>query len=104
MTVKTWPTLYKFNKNGSVQEWTISTEVFDYWPKNYEACYTTRFGRQDGKIQTTVVEVAEGKNIGKKNEIRKLKRIFFIKNVKKFLKSVPFVLLIYNFKKDLLCR
>jgi ATP-dependent DNA ligase len=57
--VKTFPTLYKKNSNGSIQQWTISVEG---------STITKVYGQKDGKLQTTTDFISEGKNIGKKNE------------------------------------
>lgn len=51
-------TLYKSNKNGSIQQWSVST---------LEDTYTVSFGQVDGAIQTTVTTCTP-KNIGKSNE------------------------------------
>ncbi len=50
--------LFKTNKNGSIQQWSIST---------FENTYTVTFGKVDGAMQT-VTTTCEAKNIGKSNE------------------------------------
>lgn len=57
--LKTFPTLYSQNSNGTIQEWKI--QVVD------NAILTT-YGRQNGKMQTTSDVIKEGKNLGKANE------------------------------------
>lgn len=51
-------TLYKQNSNGSIQQWNISVK------KNV---ITTIYGQVDGKLQTTIDIVKEGKNLGRTN-------------------------------------
>lgn len=51
-------TLYKQNSNGSIQQWTIST-------KSNEV--TTIYGQKNGKLQTAIDLVKEGKNLGRSN-------------------------------------
>ena len=58
-TTMTLPTLYKQTSTGKVQQWTISVE------KNH---VTTVYGLTDGKHQTTVDIIKEGKNLGRSNE------------------------------------
>lgn len=58
-TIKTWPTLYKKNNKGSLQQWRIWTE---------ENVIHTEFGRVGGKLQTTADVIHNGKNTGKVNE------------------------------------
>jgi ATP-dependent DNA ligase len=53
-----FPTLYKKNKNGSFQQWSLRTE---------DAEIITEHGKVDGKMQTSS-KTAKGKSIGKKNE------------------------------------
>ena len=57
--MKTFPTLYKKNSNGSIQQWTISVDG---------STITKVYGQKDGKLQTATDLISEGKNIGKKNE------------------------------------
>ena len=56
---KTYPTLYKQTSKGKIQQWTISVS---------KATVTTIYGLVDGKLQTTIDIVKEGKNIGRSNE------------------------------------
>jgi DNA ligase-1 len=63
MAIKTWPTLYKKNSNGSTQEWTISIDV-----DQNGVFIQKRFGQVGGKIQESTPDYIEGKNIGKANE------------------------------------
>lgn len=53
------PTLYKLTQTGAIQLWEIRTE---------DNLIITEFGQLDGKIQTTVDTIKEGKNVGKVNE------------------------------------
>lgn len=55
---KTYPTLYKQNSSGKIQQWEISVSG---------ATVTTVYGLADGKLQTTVDIVKEGKNLGRAN-------------------------------------
>ena len=48
-------TLYKSNKNGSIQQWSVST---------FEDTYTVQFGQVDGAMQTAVT-TCTGKHLGK---------------------------------------
>jgi DNA ligase-1 len=54
----TWPTLYKQNTKGGVQQWHIAVS---------NSTIITTYGQKDGKQQETRDEITEGKNIGKKN-------------------------------------
>ena len=51
-------TLFKSNKNGSIQQWSVST---------FEDTYTVQFGQVDGAMQTAVT-TCTGKHLGKSNE------------------------------------
>lgn len=51
-------TLFKSNKNGSIQQWSVST---------FEDTYTVQFGQVDGALQTAVT-TCTGKHLGKSNE------------------------------------
>lgn len=56
----TFPTLYKRNSNGSIQEWTVRVS---------KSTITTVFGQKDSlSLQTTAETIAAGKNIGRANE------------------------------------
>ena len=57
--MRVFPTLYKKNSNGSIQQWTISVDG---------STITKVYGQKDGKLQATTDFISEGKNIGKKNE------------------------------------
>ena len=63
MTSLTLPTLYKRNKNKSIQQWTIFVET-----KEDDCYYWTEYGQQGGKIVTTEKTYCKGKNIGRSNE------------------------------------
>jgi DNA ligase-1 len=56
--------LYKQNDDRSIQSWQIEVEYQD--PKSSAIC--KRFGRVDGKIQSTSEIISSGKNIGRANE------------------------------------
>lgn len=51
-------TLFKTNKNGSIQQWSVST---------FEDTYTVQFGQVDGAMQTAVTTCTP-RNIGRANE------------------------------------
>lgn len=56
--------MYKKSSTGKTSEWKIYA-----WKNNiHDANYTVEHGYVDGKKQNTTVNVASGKNIGKKNE------------------------------------
>ena len=55
--------LYKMTNTGKIQEWSI--ECFH---SKGVPCYSVMFGQVGGKMQTTRVEIYEGKNIGRGNE------------------------------------
>lgn len=57
------PTLYKRTSTGAVQEWTMAIKEND----DGTAEYTATYGQQDGKMQTSTVNVKQGKNIGRAN-------------------------------------
>lgn len=61
---KVWPTLFKTNSDGSMQQWTISahrdTDDLAFIGKVY--------GKVGGKLVTTAPDYILGKNIGKSNE------------------------------------
>jgi len=58
--LKSFPTLYKRNSNGSLQEWTVRVADRDI---------VTVFGQKNSpSLQTTTETIAEGKNIGRSNE------------------------------------
>jgi len=59
-----WVRLYKFAKSGATQQWDIEATEFD----DGTAAYEVHYGQKGGRIQNTIVEVNEGKNIGKSNE------------------------------------
>lgn len=54
----TFPTLYKKNSNGSIQQWTIAVDG---------ATILTTYGQVGGALQTTPDTLKEGKNAGKAN-------------------------------------
>lgn len=61
--MRTWKKLYKLSSAGKVQEWQIKAFMRDD-----VGVYETTHGQLNGKMQTTEVEVKEGKNIGRANE------------------------------------
>ena len=63
------PTLYKKNKNGSTQQWTIG---FGSEPDG-KAFYEVEFGQVDG-LKQTKRNYTEGKNLGKANETTALQQ------------------------------
>jgi DNA ligase-1 len=67
---RTWPTLYKKNKNGSFQQWTISIE------EDYRGVYfiTKEYGQVGGALQVSDPDYIIGKNIGKSNETTSLEQ------------------------------
>ena len=54
-----FPALYKLNSRGKIQIWSIQTDL---------DTITTTFGLLDGKQQTLVEKIGEGKNLGRQNE------------------------------------
>jgi DNA ligase 1 len=66
MYTKTWPTLYKKNSNGSIQEWTIS--VIDNDGEKTDVYIQKEYGQMGGAIQTSDPDYIKGKNVGKANE------------------------------------
>ena len=58
----TFPKLYKKTSTGAIQEWQISAE--DLGPESH---IISKYGQVDGKIQTSVETIYEGKNSGKAN-------------------------------------
>ena len=58
------PTLYKKTSKGETQEWDVLARACD----DGTAEIVISYGLQLGKKQTQVLPIAEGKNIGKKNE------------------------------------
>lgn len=60
---KTFPTLYKLNSRGKTQEWEIKAVDLVLG-----ASYVVTYGQLGGSMQTTTVDVACGKNLGKANE------------------------------------
>lgn len=64
MGAKSWPTLYKVNSNGSIQQWTIHVSE-----RNDGLAEIVKvFGQVDGKLQQSAPDVIQGKNQGKANE------------------------------------
>lgn len=76
------PTLYKKNVSGNIQIWNIEVyllnnlgkeqkikkEYLGDLPNGWKALIITRWGIQGGKIQETIEEISQGKNLGKSNE------------------------------------
>lgn len=69
MNLKQFPTLYKKNNNGKIQQWDIrvSAETFEESNALFAEIHTD-FGVVGGAIQTTCDRISEGKNLGKVNE------------------------------------
>ena len=63
-TVEEFKTLYKRTSKGRVEQWTIHVEASN---NGCCAAVVTEHGLVGGKLQTSVEEVSEGKNLGKKN-------------------------------------
>ena len=55
----TFPTLYKYDSRGLVQEWTIWVQGNKFW---------TVEGVKGGKLTTSEPTVCFGKNVGRANE------------------------------------
>jgi hypothetical protein len=55
----TFPTLYKYDSRGLVQEWTIEVQGNKFW---------TIEGVKGGKLTKSEPTVCVGKNIGRSNE------------------------------------
>lgn len=64
MLLKAFPTLFKKNSKGTIQEWNISVVSLE----STGAKLVTQYGERGGKIQITSDLISEGKNIGKANE------------------------------------
>lgn len=60
------PRLFKKTSTGAIQFWEI--KVLDQRGSENAACIYTDYGQVDGKVQSTSDLIAEGKNVGKKNE------------------------------------
>lgn len=56
--MKTLPTLYKRNTNGSIQQWTMHIDGDKFW---------SIYGQVDGKLIENTPTICEGKNIGRAN-------------------------------------
>lgn len=67
---KTFPTLYKVNSRGKIQEWEIGVESS---PTN-DVWYTVVYGQQGGSKVSSSTMITEGKNIGKANETTALEQ------------------------------
>jgi ATP-dependent DNA ligase len=61
--LKTEPKLFKKTSTGAIQEWEVSVAIIDG-----DVNIINRYGQVNGKIQTSLEQVLEGKNIGKANE------------------------------------
>lgn len=73
--MKTFPTLYKKNNEGKIEQWKIT--VFSDVETNKTSCgYFVYYGEHKGKLQKKSVLVKEGKNQGKKNQTNKLQQAF----------------------------
>lgn len=62
--MKTFPTLYKKNSSGGIEEWSIIAMAID----NGHGLISTCYGEHGGKFIETTDTIKEGKNAGKKNE------------------------------------
>lgn len=62
--MKKFPTLYKKNAQGVIEQWTI--QVVKHGIQSFEVA--VHFGEYDGKQQTKSYHVRGGKNIGRSNE------------------------------------
>jgi len=67
---KNWPTLFKFAKSGAIQQWEITAIEYS----DGTAAYEVEYGQSGGKVQAALVEVNEGKNLGKANETTPFKQ------------------------------
>ena len=68
-TIKTWPTLYKYNTQKKVVQWKT------WVSQNSKGCLIfVEHGQHHGKLQTTSVLVEQGKNIGRSNETTPLQQ------------------------------
>lgn len=65
------PTLYKKTSTGAIQKWDIRVGHLSAWDGVF---IRTDYGQVGGKIQATTDWIAEGKNIGKKNETTPLQQ------------------------------
>lgn len=68
--MKTFPTLYKKNKDGSIQFWEVSVSLLFRCPDS-DVAIKSKFGRVDGAVQESIDIIKEGKNIGRSNETTK---------------------------------
>ena len=58
-----FPTLYNETEVRKIMEWSISVQWIDNIPT-----IVTVFGYGDGKKQTTMLKILQGKNIGRSNQ------------------------------------
>lgn len=63
MEYKMLPTLYKPTSKGAIQAWTMVVNEL----QDGTAEYTATYGQINGAMQTSVVKVSKGKNIGRAN-------------------------------------
>jgi ATP-dependent DNA ligase len=61
-----YPTLYKKNTQGKIEQWTVQVVTVSNKFDHYGVKVT--FGEKGGKLQEKVFYIGSGKNIGKKNE------------------------------------
>jgi DNA ligase-1 len=61
--LKTEPKLFKKTSTGAIQEWEVSVAIIDG-----DVTIINKYGQVDGKIQTSLEQVLEGKNAGRSNE------------------------------------
>ena len=63
MSKKEFPSLYGKSSTGKIKLWKIRAETY-----KGKAAVITEYGYEDGEMQYTLVEVNEGKSIGRSNE------------------------------------
>jgi len=61
--MKTWPTLYKLNTQGTIEQWKI--EVHN--KSDLQPTIKIEYGEHDGKLQIKNQSVFDGKNLGRSN-------------------------------------
>lgn len=71
MSLKVFPKLFKKSSLGKIEEWQIEVDANS---SHGPASIKTTYGELGGKLQETVDNIKEGKNIGKKNETTPLEQ------------------------------
>lgn len=61
--VKTWPTLYSYDKHGKIREWNVNVSTCNEYSHIH-----ILYGLREGKKIDSYTKIKNGKNIGKKNE------------------------------------